>query len=1130
MSRLTNSAELANAIRETASHCVTEMELQIGVEKLLDPLLKQLPLRESMFNRATRLGGIPDALHGNVIIEYERPGKLKTKQGVKEPIRQLKQYLQESAGNDNQRDQALRRMVGVGLDGEHILFIRYRGGCSSAVADRPRYGQLPIFPEDEPQFSVDGPHRITADTIDLFVGYLQSLARHPLTAEALAETFGPKSEVAQRVVRLLYDKVVAAEKPRVSTFFAEWQRIFGIIYGQDMKKAEAEARALANQFGITKVPRLKEFLFAIHTYFALLMKLLAAEIMTMQRGSTLQSFIQPLLAMDSGEFRAALEDLEDGGLFSRQEITNFLEGDFFSWYVSVWDGRMAHELRFLAKVLGGFDPRTPDLAPEHSRDLLKKLYQYLVPKKLRHDLGEYYTPDWLAEHLLDEIGYSGDVDSRILDPACGSGTFLVLAIKRAKRWAEDHDPPLSPTVAAKKILRNLCGFDLNPIAVIAARTNFLLAFGELIRYVRPIEIPVYICDSVLTPAKHRSQRKFPEICPGYELSTRAGTFVIPREIVDRGEMDRFAWILESCVRNVNGYTSKDFVRLVKKEIGIRHVESPALLEKLHSQIAELERAGRNRIWARFIKNSFAPVFKAKERFHFVVGNPPWVNWENLAEEYRQETADLWRDYGFFTQKGYRAVVPAGKLDVAALFTYASADSYLRPDGRLGFVITQSLFKSRGAGEGFRKFCLPDNVQLRVNGAYDLIELNPFEGAQNRTAMVILQKGQATNYPVAYQVWLPKPEYLKVRRDSAFEPQLADVKRTTEIVRLIATPIDATKDESPWLTIPSMASSVCRKVIGNSQYRAREGVNTLGANAVYWLRVKEKHSGLLLVQNEIDGAKKKVARVPPTLIESDLVYPLLRGQDVSRWHAEPSLAILMTHAPATPKVPIDCDEFKRTFHRAHKYLVPFHQMLSDRARVKKLDLGWHTLGEVGAYTFSPYKLVWREQAAEFTAAVIGSTEWHGTSKLVIPDHKLMLISCETNDEAHYLCGVMNSSLVRLIVKGYVVETSTSVHVMEHIAVPKFDPNDSQHLRVAALSKRAHRLVATGPITPSETREDLKKIEQELDSVVAETWGVNKTELQGVGEALRILGLVSGGPGKKAPSSDTALTKQARFGSM
>ena len=434
---LRTGAELADAIRRVAEHAGSEMGLQVEVEKLLDPFLPKVPgVTLDRYGHATKLGGIKDALHGNLIIEYERPGKLSKRAGLEENVGQLQRYLlEEAAHHGHQATAALRRMVGVGLDGQQILFARYRGRQSpTALAAKKAKPQLTFFPETVlGDFSVDGPHAVSAESIDIFLGYLQSLARYPLTPEALAETFGPKGPLAQQVVGLFYNKLVKSQNRRVQTFFAEWQRIFGIVYGQDIGKAEADAKALGKQFGVKSVPKLKEFLFAVHTYFALLMKLLAAELMTLQGGSMLRSFIQPLASMASDEFRKALKDLEDGGLFSRQGITNFLEGDFFAWYVSEWDKPMAQELRGMAKALASFDPRTPYLAPEQSRDLLKKLYQYLVPKKLRHDLGEFYTPDWLAEHLLNQLEYDGNLDKRLLDPACGSGTFLVLAIRRMKQ-------------------------------------------------------------------------------------------------------------------------------------------------------------------------------------------------------------------------------------------------------------------------------------------------------------------------------------------------------------------------------------------------------------------------------------------------------------------------------------------------------------------------------------------------------------------------------------------------------------------------------------------------------------------------------------------------------------------------
>jgi type I restriction-modification system DNA methylase subunit len=102
--------------------------------------------------------------------------------------------------------------------------------------------------------------------------------------------------------------------------------------------------------------------------------------------------------------------------------------------------------------LSNYDPSAAELEPEKVKDLFKRLYQNLVPKKIRHDLGEYYTPDWLAELVLNEVSWTSEtfeklaqekgslapLDLKLLDPACGSGTFLVLAISRLKGYVEEH--------------------------------------------------------------------------------------------------------------------------------------------------------------------------------------------------------------------------------------------------------------------------------------------------------------------------------------------------------------------------------------------------------------------------------------------------------------------------------------------------------------------------------------------------------------------------------------------------------------------------------------------------------------------------------------------------------------------
>jgi hypothetical protein len=631
----------------------------------------------------------------------------------------------------------------------------------------------------------------------------------------------------------------------VQTFFTEWQRIFGIVYGQDVGKAEVDARAFAKLFGLKPAPQLKPFLFSVHTYFALLMKLLCAEIMSLQPGALAASFLSDLPSIPIRVFAQRLRRLEDGGFYHDLGINNFLEGDFFAWYLDEWDRGMADSLRAMVRRLSNFESATPYLAPETSRDLLKKLYQYLVPKKLRHDLGEYYTPDWLAEHLLNQLGYDGNIDKRLLDPACGSGTFLVLAIKRMRDWAAVQDVPIPDETLVRKILKNLCGFDINPIAVIAARTNFLLALGELARHVRPIEIPIYMCDSVLTPSEYAEL-----FGKGYRIPTAAGEFEIPGEIVTSSQMEKLAELLEQCARR--DYSSREFLNRAKRELKISQQVTFDGLKVLYEAIRKLEKQNRNGIWARWLKNAFAPLFKGK--FDFVAGNPPWINWESLSKDYREASAPLWVKHGLVAKAGGKQFeLGKQKRDFAMLFTYAAMDSYLVPKGKLGFLITQTTFKTK-SGERFRRFQLGSGTPLCALLAQDFVEIQPFEGASNWSGLIVLQRDKATAYPLPYRLWRKKKG---VRFD--VDISLEQALDTAQYYDLAAEPIDQEDSASPWLVLPHRAVGAIRKTIGKSEYSALEGCNTLGGSAILWVRVLEKTTGSAADHRKLAGTSKEESR-------------------------------------------------------------------------------------------------------------------------------------------------------------------------------------------------------------------------------------------------------------------------------
>jgi type II restriction/modification system DNA methylase subunit YeeA len=162
---------------------------------------------------------------------------------------------------------------------------------------------------------------------------------------------------------------------------------------------------------------------------------------------------------------------------------------------------------------------------------------------------------------------------------------------------------------------------------------------------------------------------------------------------------------------------------------------------------------------------------------------------------------------------------------------------------------------------------------------------------------------------------------------------------------------------------------------------------------------------------------------------------------------------------------------------------------------------------------PYKVVWKNitgaitgKAASFACAVVEPIN----GKPAIPNVKLMLVETKTSDEAYYIAGILNSVIARSIIASYTYETVISTNIIDIIKIPKFDPNNNLHKKIAELSKRAHELAKCiySNNKPDDckninAKEELKKVEDEIDLAVAELYGISKEELEGFKELMDIL---------------------------
>jgi hypothetical protein len=1050
----------------------TEEDLRINFEKILDPVLKSIGVeaepRYERLSTATKTiyRGRPDAVHGQVIIEYEKPGTFSSKRAVLHAHEQLISHMTaEAQAHKTDPISLLNRLVGVGLDGHSIFFVQYprRKNGNTATIEKTSFVRSDVYP-------------FTPESARTILTYLRALARLPLTAEHLADRFGPKSKIAPMAVSAFADALENWGGSRTSVFFNEWKRLFGIVYGEKFSVQQAkEAQTLSDLYGVGKETDFQELLFSIHTYFALLMKLIAAELITLKENTFATSFSYQLIHSSKEELKARLADIEDGGIYAKRGITNFLEGDSFRWYLDALSPRLEEAIREIARGLSEFEPATNVIDPESARDLLKKLYQYLVPQQIRHKLGEYYTPDWLAELVLNEVGYEGNTLKRLLDPACGSGTFLILAIQQAREYGRTHDEP--PIETAQRVVANIWGFDLNPLAVIAARTNYLFALGELVNELRHLEIPVYLADSVLWPEKAGQMELNFVGGEHVKIQTSAGQFHVPYVwIKDEGFLMRTAApLVEDMVKH--NYSTLEATERLRKE-GLVFPPHEQVVQNFYNEILELERQGKNGIWARFLKNAFAPMIAGK--FDFVVGNPPWIRWGYLSQEYRQATLQLWKDYGLFSLKGHAARLGGGEKDFSMLFTYAAADYYLKDSGKLGFLITQEVFKSKGAGEGFRRFRLGETGKsLKVLKAHDLVAVQPFEGAANKTAAIILKKGKETVYPIPYIVWQRKKGTGKTETDKTLGETFFLLQRRKLAARPIGSKVSA------WQTIAAGRANLAR-IQGKNSYAAHSGAY-ISPYGVFWVNIEQVLSdGELIVSNLVEKGKTNIQQVKE-IIESDLVYPALRGSDIERWQGSPRIYVLLTQDPLV-REPYQEEMMKRNWPRTYGYLTRFRDVLLSRASKPLQQLAertaFYAVFGVANYTVERYKVVWKRMTSDLIASVISQFKTPFGFKTIIPLETTALIATNNEAEAHYLCAIINASPVREFIKSFssAGRGFGTPSVMSHVGIPKFDPENELHQKLARLSKALHALKAENKL------DEVTRLEKEVDAFAYKLFGI------------------------------------------
>ncbi len=726
-------------------------------------------------------------------------------------------------------------------------------------------------------------------------------------------------------IKILYEFLIKDETTKKK--FQEWKLDFIVIHGFLDTQRKLNINELREIYKITCDTQEDVFklVFCLETYYIITLRLLAFQ------------------AVFKGEKISTTIFQKD--FFQQKGIINYQFKDYFNWFLVI--PTIENQLNIISE-------NSKQYTDNLTTDFIKDIFESVFPAPVRHAMGEFYTPDWLANFVIETITENDDLahEKTYLDPTCGSGTFIFNVINKFQKTSNNQ------------IFKQVFGIDLNPVSVFAAKTNYLILYSKYFEFSHSsiLQIPIFYADAI--------QAKFDK-----------------KELFER--------------------------------VALTNFETLATLEKVD----------------------------------YLVGNPPWVNWEYLPTNYKLETTYLWHYYNLFNIKGLEAGFI--KEDISVLVTYIALDKYLKDNGKLGFVVKETLFKSIKQGEGFRNFrILPTNTPINPYRVDDLTLFKPFKDVTNRSALLFIQKGQQVQYPTNYVVWKP----LNGKRSFENNLNIKHLHKYFQLITKKAQPSDNQRINSNWITVEDKDLQKTNLVLGNSAYQARTGTFTGGANGIFWLNVLEKKQNILIVKNITERAKNKMKNVTTTL-EMDWVFPFLTGNDLKFWEYSYSKYTLCSHTDETKMYPVDMKTLEK-YPKTLAYFENFKTELQERKGFTTFDkhiqlANYYAIQRIGDYTFAPYKVAWRYICKDFRPAVIEYADDKFVGyKNIMPNEKIIFVGLNDKQEAYYLCGVLSSTIYRQTIESYMVGTQITPSIINRLNLPKFDKDNIYHLKISNICELGH----------------------------------------------------------------------------